>query len=121
MVVVVLASLCLAAFRLHPSLGCFVTAVFCLAIIRTFGTIDRLGAIGSSMSLSKVIRTFIASVVVALTILVVSLLPGLCLMPVFSWTPMHQTPEFGFSSKMGIVISALIAITIASRLRRSLW
>jgi hypothetical protein len=59
MVLVALAGVGLAAFRLHPALGCFVSSMLCLALIRTSRRIDHLRAMESSIRPSETNRTMI--------------------------------------------------------------
>lgn len=121
MVAVFVAGLCLAACRVNPALGCLVTAISCLTLLRIFGEIDRNQSQGHSMPAARLVRTSLASVLVSSTILVLSLLPALCLFPFFNLPHMHETPSIRPDNIVGIVICALVTIPIASLLRRRLW
>jgi hypothetical protein len=68
-----------------------------------------------------VIHVFLASLVIASTILAVSILPGLCLLPMFDMPRMHQSRELGLSTVVGLIVSAIVAIPIIILLKRRLW
>ena len=121
MLAVALAAVCLAAFRLHFSLGCFVWCVLSLALLRTSQAVKRLHANGLSAGRRTRLRLFLSSVAVSSTILVVSLLPSLCIIPIIAAPQMHHIPEFGREGVLGICVSAMLSIPIVTMLRRRLW
>ena len=112
MFAIVLVGVGLAAFRLHFSLGCFVSTVLCLGFIRTLAVIDRSEAIGAVM----VLRTFLASIFIAFIIHTAALVPAFLL---FSFGANFR----GFLSDwMGfITLSALVGMGIVRLLRRRIW
>ena len=112
MIAIVLVSVGLAAFRLHFSLGCFVSTVLCLAFFRTLGVIDRSEAIGAVM----VLRAFLISIFIAFIIHAAALVPAFLLFP------------FGpdlcglFSNPLVLITgSVLYGILIVTVLRRRIW
>jgi hypothetical protein len=76
MVVIAVAGLCFATFRIHPSLGGLVASVFCLSLMRIFGTIDRSQARGTPMRCAEVVRISVGSALIAATFLLASLIPS---------------------------------------------
>lgn len=112
MALALMAGVSLAAARLHPALGCFTAAASGLALIRTFGKIDR----SLKMDSSEVIGTFFASVAVSTTIIVTSIMPGICLLPMIDQPEMHSVMKV-----VGLGVAALLALPIAIVMRRKLW
>ena len=122
MIVIVAADLGFASFRIHPALGGFVASVLCLSLIRIFGAIDRFQARGMPMRTAELVRTSIASAIIATTILVASLVPAFFILPMTILPlPMHHEPSVDTEAIVGIVIAAVLAFPIAALLRRRLW
>ena len=121
LVVVAVAGVSLAAFRIHPALGVFVAGVSSLALVRVFGAVERRKAESQQTGSAELVRTSIVSLLIALVILVASCVPGFFIFPLTNATRMHETPRVTAVGLVGIGISGLLGIPIASFLRRRPW
>jgi hypothetical protein len=119
MILVGLLAMASALIRVHPALAALAAGVSSLALIRTFERIDRSLAAGLPMRSSGVVWTFVASMAVATTIFMVSLLPASCLLPAFF--PVGARPRLDSDTMARIGVLALLAIPIAAFLRRKIW
>src|SRR3954453_15095390 len=104
------------AFRLHPSLGCLVAGVLCLALIRTFGLIDRSRALGLVMRPWRVALKFVESLVCSFIILVASLLPGCCLILPHNNSASGSGHDFepDAANIAAAIVTVLLAIPVAT-------
>lgn len=122
MVLVAIAGVSSAAFRVHPALGCPVLSVLGLAALRTPTATDRLRGKGYAIRPWTVIRVFLNSLLVASTILAISLIPIILILPFYNRPAhYHYTFRFGWPQVVGIGVSALLAIPIITRMKRRLW
>ncbi len=113
MIGMVFVGVALAAARVHPALGCFTAAVSCLALVRTFGILDRPGLLPPWRTLAVLLK----SVVVAVTIMVVALLPGLCLLRGVTW----NQGDLNAGTLVGLMIAGILALLIVYPIREILW
>ena len=121
LVAVALVSLCLAAFCLHPSFGFFLAGVIGMAGVRTAGSVRRARDAGELVGPARAAGHFLTSVALASVILVVSLTPALCLLPMINAPRMHEPPRFDGRTVLGIIVIALLAIPVATLMRRRFW
>jgi hypothetical protein len=121
MVVVALAGLTFAAFRVNPAIGVLVGSVSCLTLIRVLGVIGRANAGGTPLGRAGIVRCSLALAFIVASLLVVSMLPSLFIFPIINRARMHETPRLHADDVLWICVAALMGIPIASVFRRRLW
>jgi hypothetical protein len=120
MVLVAITGVSAAAFRIHPSLGCFTGGVLCLAAIRTSTSLDRLRAAGEPIRLRTSSRLFLVSTLVASTILVANFV-SICLISIFcGWAFFRVDHPGDLEIAINVLASILLSIPIITQLRRRL-
>jgi len=125
MVAVALLGGILAAVRFYPALVAALGGVSCLTLLRTFEVIDNSDASGWGRGKLGILWTLFTSILVALVIIAASAAPGFCFL-LFMQPALPDLLIRGADVPItfdpgAVAVAALMAIPVASFVRRRIW